>query len=712
MSLNKDNSVRIGDYISLKFPKHRACLSAEGILVEDVYVTPSTSFFEEHLFQIYVQRQYSATNELEEFSEANKGDRNSMDAATASYYDALHRGKDNESVLNKSVMKSKTGNVVCFGDTIQLLHVKSNKFITVRPADLARDERENMKVTLSYDGNVMSWIKIMPRFKINREGEPVSNNAEILLKISERSNEFLHCADRPPPRGKPREVNSSMELPTGWKISVFNGSSDLGNTNFLLGGQLISIRDPEFQCMLAPLSIPMNLDSDTDSQTVYSSLQPGGGESNAFETPWISQSKIVDTDSDSASSDEEDDASISSTDEFLQDNGEVNMRPISEDDVDSDALWVIESKVITRGGLIKYKNDKMFLRHFNTGKYLGMRLKEEKADDYILTLEKDADEKLCCFYLQELHGTTESLGNGKAIQLRHCYHGVYLQRGSYHDGQSVYSCMSTRSRSKALSVIVLRYQQKKESLPSNPSQRYTEETLDVYFANAVIYHMQKYVKATVLPSGTMLSDVASWWPRIDPVDKALFPTLISRTTWFVRGYPIRVTQITEEDEWRLKGSKTLVYRRQNILREMGLLEAVMLMIKNLQGLSNMISSEASTAKMVKGGFLESGRNVLSQCLNLLFDLIKENTTSQLYIADHLLTILSHVSSDKTAAEIAQELLTSNRELQETKIGNKEITIFAEKMRVVHMNPMYLHLLRTCCSCLVSRRFYCSCTIYV
>eukprot|EP01034_Spumella_vulgaris_P036426 gene36426-44929_t len=99
-------------------------------------------------------------------------------------------------------MKNKTGNVVCFGDTIQLLHLKSKKYVTVRPNDLARDERENMKVTLSTDGSVYSWIKIMPKFKINREGEPVTNNVEVLLKVSERSAEYIHCADRPPSRGK------------------------------------------------------------------------------------------------------------------------------------------------------------------------------------------------------------------------------------------------------------------------------------------------------------------------------------------------------------------------------------------------------------------------------------------------------------------------------------------------------------------------------
>eukprot|EP00600_Ochromonadales_sp_CCMP1393_P007371 CAMPEP_0174957928 /NCGR_PEP_ID=MMETSP0004_2-20121128/2340_1 /TAXON_ID=420556 /ORGANISM="Ochromonas sp., Strain CCMP1393" /LENGTH=327 /DNA_ID=CAMNT_0016206083 /DNA_START=25 /DNA_END=1005 /DNA_ORIENTATION=- len=265
----RDNSVRVGDIVTLKYLQHQSFLSCEGILVEDVYVSSSVKFFEEHQFQIYVQRQYSATNELEDFMEKyhqdhaddEDTDNNQQDADQGwkNHLEALLKGKENEIGLNKSVMKSKTGNLLSFGDTIQLLHVKSGKFLTVRPNDLARDERENMKVTLNSDGSVMSWFKVMPRYKINREGEVINNNTEILLKVSERSNEFLHCADRPPPRGKHHEVNSSMESPTPWRMSIFQHSDELQESTLLLHGQQVYIRDPESQCLLAPIIRPLQI---------------------------------------------------------------------------------------------------------------------------------------------------------------------------------------------------------------------------------------------------------------------------------------------------------------------------------------------------------------------------------------------------------------------------------------------------------------------
>ncbi|KAJ1431656.1 hypothetical protein B484DRAFT_395369, partial [Ochromonadaceae sp. CCMP2298] len=112
---------------------------------------------------VYVTHTHTATNELEEFmrkynamqEEESGPSGGAQDQGVKNHMEALVKGKENELKLNKVVMRGKTGNTLSFGDTIQ-------KFITVRPADLARDERENMKVTLSTDGSVMSWLKVMP----------------------------------------------------------------------------------------------------------------------------------------------------------------------------------------------------------------------------------------------------------------------------------------------------------------------------------------------------------------------------------------------------------------------------------------------------------------------------------------------------------------------------------------------------------------------
>ena len=63
---------------------------------------------------------------------------------------------------------------------------------------LAKDERENMMVNLNTNGNIYSWLQVCPRYKIDREGDKIRNKSEVYLKVSERSNEYIHRADRDP----------------------------------------------------------------------------------------------------------------------------------------------------------------------------------------------------------------------------------------------------------------------------------------------------------------------------------------------------------------------------------------------------------------------------------------------------------------------------------------------------------------------------------
>lgn len=694
----RDGVVRVGDYVSFKFPKYQCYLSAEGILVEDVFVSPDLTYFDEHVYQIYVQRQYSATNELEEFIRVNGEDTAGQDASVLSHMEALVRGKDNETVLNKTTMRNKLGNKVCFGDTIQLLHVKSNKFVMVNPSDLARDERENMRVSLGVDGSVLSWIKIMPRFKINREGEPVTNGTEILLKVSERANEFLHCADRPPPKGRQREVNSSLDAPTGWKITIFQAAEDIANTTLLLTGQLVYIRDPESQSMLAPLARPLALN--LAHIATAASTHSGNGafsptESNFFESPWNSSQKFAMVRDDDESTEAPDDISLSSLDEFVRDHGCVAFRPAREDMINSDALWMMESKSISKGGLLKYKTDSVHFRHLNTGLYLSLTLHDDSSDTFTLSLDHKPSERHTLFSISELHSGNDFLNNARAVQIRHSFHNAYLERGHYNDSQKVFSCAVTRNRTKAISVILNRYVQKDKVLIKKISAT-GDEALDIYFSKATAFHLAKYCKALSFP-GMLTQDTSTIWPRMDKQEAHLFSTFMARITLFVRGFPIRV-KMRIEDLAQFQGGKHVVMMRQNMMREVGVLQIIMTMIKALQPLTDLMASDASTNRFVKAGFVEMGKDVLSECLQLLYVLVKKNTANQLFIADHLLVILEHVSSDKTAAKVAQELLSSNRELQETKIGRREIGIFTDKVRDTPMNAMYLQLLRTCCSC--------------
>jgi len=70
----------------------------------------------------------------------------------------------------------------------------------------------------------------------------------------------------------------------------------------------------------------------------------------------------------------------------------------------------------------------------------------------------------------------------------------------------------------------------------------------------------------------------------------------------------------------------------------------------------------------------------------------------MYVADFMPVLLAHLSGQPLAGKCVTEMLASNMELQETKIGTREIAIFVEKLRSSKMNAMYLQLLKACCSC--------------
>lgn len=82
--------LRIGDFVTFKAAKYGGTLCAEGILLQDLGVVDTPKVFDDSLFCVHLQRQYSAAKELEEFLKKDKIDvRNITDANIAKYYQAL-----------------------------------------------------------------------------------------------------------------------------------------------------------------------------------------------------------------------------------------------------------------------------------------------------------------------------------------------------------------------------------------------------------------------------------------------------------------------------------------------------------------------------------------------------------------------------------------------------------------------------------------------
>ena len=368
----EDNFLRTGDLVTFKYVRFQSYLSGEGILNEDVFVNPNISSFEDHLFQVCAQRQYSAKLEYEDFVEKTGGDQNEMEESAKRHFIALVRGKGNEIRMNEVYMKHKIGNNVLFGDTVQLLHVKSRKYLTVKPGVVARDERENMSVYLSSEGDQYSWIQLLPRYKIDREGDRISNNTEVVMHVSERQSEHIHCSDRAPSGQWGREVNASMETGSPWRMNIYQSSQNGVDPALLMSGQLVYIKDPEFSTHLQLFTMPVNAKSkqnalqrdgaSMDDASVCDSVNEGS-------QGMLDMASSASLQGGGQHSDDEDE-SITSADEFIDDYGNIVLKPGNDDNIDTNSIWVLENRSIIRGGPIYWKQEPLLLRHLNTGEYL------------------------------------------------------------------------------------------------------------------------------------------------------------------------------------------------------------------------------------------------------------------------------------------------------------------------------------------------------
>lgn len=531
---NSKTGLHVGDHVALRLsaPKE-GWLSSEAMLNDDCFVTPDINQFDDCIWEIHVQNQYSATREYREallssktaridYADGNKS--NSQRQANKDHLTQLHRAAINEQRLNEKLMSIKVGKPVAYGDPIQLRHVKSRKFLTISSNTLAKDERENMRVSVIPEGNSLSCLGFVPRMRFEKEGALLTNNSEVMIRVHERPGELLHASKNMKSEYEGEklkaEVNCSLES-TVWTIVLYQRVVDM-KSKLISAGQLVTLQDPDsLNCLSLQLESGVAINTPVEELTKHSQV---------VLSPQYQLRDIV-----------------------------------SNQNVGTNLLWLIEKAAVCEGGPIYLASDMVTLRDLNTGLYLKL------ANGSFTTTHTRKDASCFEFSLSQASSSSTSVLQEEAVVNIGAY-SYYLSQISatekFSDAASVDAqsqvtesngtnhslCVMTTEKSKATSLII-------------STLIYKRMGSHVFVGVQAASILRKL---TVLTNKFQGSNLATH--DFTNIVRAANSTLDSLATFLVREEERAHAEVHE-----VRGiiSREVIRSRQNMMREQGLLDALL-----------------------------------------------------------------------------------------------------------------------------------------
>lgn len=238
----------------------------------------AASKVQDNLYRISAKLQSQAQKKLatqlaKSLENYGKGDNEeemhyTLDAEEHAAIERFRQEAQSEAGQNTYEQERCRGQVVSYGQTIELRHVKSGKLVTIRSKEVADVESQCQRVCLSEHGGPEAWWMMEPRYRSIIVGEPVRYGDSISITSVKAPGFMLHVAQENTMDAalisEPYEfyeVNCfNIDVKTTWKFHAYTPYAP--NLQHLVkGGDVIQLLHVEFNCVLAHSDGPQDVDA-------------------------------------------------------------------------------------------------------------------------------------------------------------------------------------------------------------------------------------------------------------------------------------------------------------------------------------------------------------------------------------------------------------------------------------------------------------------